>query len=295
MTEQGNLVVYQTEDGGIALKADAAQETVWATQKQLAEVFGVDVRTVSEHIKSIFKSHELEEKPTVRKFRIVQKEGQREVARNLEHYNLDMMISVGYRVNSKTATKFRKWSTTTLKQHITQGYTINPNRISQNYDSFLHAVNEAKALAKDNQQLQTDDVLALVTAFAQTWFSLESYDEDKLPHQGNNRSSIQLEAHELYEAVAVLKHDLMSKGQASVLLLKKRMNAACKVLWVIFINPLLAMMCIPDLKRRLLICCILLSRITRLMMATNARLPFRLYGFYKKQVLILEVNLHLKL
>jgi len=190
MTEQGSLVVYQTEDGGIALKADAVQETVWATQKQLAEVFGVDVRTINEHIKNIFKTHELEEKPTIRNFRIVQKEGHREVTRNIDHYNLDMIISVGYRVNSKTATKFRKWATTTLKQHITQGYTINLNRITQNYDSFLHAVNEVKALAKDNQQLQTDDVLALVTAFAHTWFSLESYDEDKLPTQGNNRSSI---------------------------------------------------------------------------------------------------------
>jgi len=74
MTEQGSFVVYQTKDGGIALKADAAQETVWATQKQLAEVFGVNVRAINEHIKNIFKTNELEEKPTIRKFRIVQKE-----------------------------------------------------------------------------------------------------------------------------------------------------------------------------------------------------------------------------
>ncbi len=222
MSEESKLIVYQTDDGGIALQADAEQETVWATQKQLAEVFGVNVPTINEHIKNIFKTDELEEASTIRKFRIVQQEGKREVARNIDHYNLDMMISVGYRVNSKTATKFRKWATQTLKQHITQGYTINPNRIAKNLDTFLHAVEEVKALAQDNQQLQTDDVLALVTAFAHTWFSLEAYDEDNLPTQGSSRSSIQLEASELYRAVDTLKQTLMTQGQATPLFAQEK-------------------------------------------------------------------------
>jgi len=226
MSEEDKLIVYQTDDGAIALKADAEQETVWATQKQLAEVFGVDVRTINEHIKNIYKTDELDEVSTIRKFRIVRQEGKREVARNIDHYNLDMMISVGYRVNSKTATRFRKWATKTIKQHITQGYTINPRRIAQNYDTFLHAVEEVKALAQDNQQLQTDDVLALVTAFAQTWFSLESYDEDNLPSQGSNRSSIQLEASELYRAVDVLKQDLIGKKQATQLFAQEKNEAS---------------------------------------------------------------------
>jgi len=222
MSEENKLIIYQTNDGGIALKADAAQETVWATQRQLSEVFDVDVRTINEHVKNIFKTAELDESSTIRKFRIVQKEGNRNVTRNIEHYNLDMIISVGYRVNSKTATKFRRWATETLKQHITQGYTINPNRIVKNYDTFLHAVEEVKALAEDNQQLQTDDVLALVTAFAHTWFSLESYDEDNLPTQGSSRSTIQLEASELYQAVDVLKQDLIDKEQATVLFAQEK-------------------------------------------------------------------------
>jgi len=146
---KNTLIVYQTDDGAIGLKADAEQETVWATQKQLAEVFGVDVRTINEHIKNIFKTAELEEDSVIRKFRITAADGK---MYNTNHYNLDMIISVGYRVNSKTATKFRKWATQTLKQHITQGYTINPHRITKNYESFLHAVEEVKALAKDNQQ-----------------------------------------------------------------------------------------------------------------------------------------------
>jgi len=226
MSEEDKLIVYQTDDGAIALKADAEQETVWATQKQLAEVFGVNVPTINEHIKNIFATGELDEVSTIRNFRIVQKEGKREVARNIDHYNLDMMISVGYRVNSKTATKFRKWATQTLKQHITQGYTINPRRITKNYENFLHAVEEVKALAKDNQQLQTDDVLALVTAFAHTWFSLESYDEDNLPTQGKRRSGIQLEASELYKAVEVLKQDLMQKEQATPLFAQEKQQGS---------------------------------------------------------------------
>ncbi len=217
-----DLLIYQAKNGAIALKADATQETVWATQKQLAEVFGVDVRTINEHIKNIFKSGELEENSAIRKFRIVQIEGKREVARQIDHYHLDMIISVGYRVNSKTATQFRKWATQTLKQHITQGYTINPSRIAEHYDSFLHAVEEVKALAKDNEQLQTDDVLALVTAFAHTWFSLESYDEDKLPEQGTNHQALALEASELYQAVAVLKDDLIGKAQATPLFAQEK-------------------------------------------------------------------------
>jgi len=222
MNNENNLIVYQTDDGAIALKADTEQETVWATQKQLAEVFGVNVPTINEHIKNIFATGELDEVSTIRKFRIVRQEGKREVARNIDHYNLDMIISVGYRVNSKTATKFRKWATKTLKQHIIQGYTINSRRIARNYDTFLHAVEEVKVLAQDNQQLQTDDVLALVTAFAHTWFSLESYDEGNLPTQGSNRSSIQLEASELYKAVEVLKQDLNAKGQATPLFAQEK-------------------------------------------------------------------------
>ncbi len=223
MSAEKNLIIYQTADGAIALKADAEQETVWATQKQLAEVFGVNVPTINEHIKNIFTTCELDEISAIRKFRIAAADGK---MYNTNHYNLDMIISVGYRVNSKTATKFRKWATQTLKQHITQGYTINRTRIAKNYEAFLHAVDEVKALAQDNQQLQTDDVLALVTTFAHTWFSLESYDEDNLPTQGSNRSSIRLEASELYQAVAVLKQDLIGKGQATALFAQEKNEAS---------------------------------------------------------------------
>jgi len=123
--EISEIAIYQTDEGGIQFKTDVQTETLWATQRQMANVFGVDVRTVNEHVVKIYKSNELDQDATIRKFRIVQKEGKREVERNVNHYNLDMLISVGYRVNSKTATKFRQWATKTLKQHISEGYTVN--------------------------------------------------------------------------------------------------------------------------------------------------------------------------
>ena len=226
MNENSQPIFYQTEEGAIALKADANQETLWATQKQLAELFGVNTPTINEHIKNIFNTGELEKESTIRKFRIVQKEGKREVGRNIDHYNLDMMISVGYRVNSKMATKFRKWATQTLKQHITQGYTLNPSRITQNYEAFLQAVEEIKVLAEGNQQIEASDILALVKTFAHTWFSLESYDEDKLPSQGQHRHSIQLEATELYQAIETLKLDLIRKGEATSLFAQEKQTGS---------------------------------------------------------------------
>ena len=212
-------LIYQTENGAIELRGDQSNETLWATQKQLAELFSVDVRTINEHIKTIFKTKELAEDSAIRKFRITATDGK---SYNTNHYSLDMMISVGYRVNSAKATKFRRWATETLKQHITKGYTLNRSRIEQNYHAFSQAIKDLKTLANNSQSLATDDVLSLVTAFAQTWFSLESYDEDRLPKEGITHQTVTLEATELYQAVEVLKQDLIKKRQATPLFAQEK-------------------------------------------------------------------------
>lgn len=146
MTTKGtnHLIIYQAENGSIQFRGDTETETLWATQKQIAEVFSVDTRTINEHLQNIYNSDELEKDWTIRKIRIVQKEGSKEVKREIMHYNLDAIISVGYRVNSKTATRFRQWATRTLRQHITQGFTINPSRIEQHYEQFLEAVEDIR-------------------------------------------------------------------------------------------------------------------------------------------------------
>ena len=123
-----SIVVYNS--GEIELKVPVTQETIWLTQKQIVELFGSSKANISEHIKAIFESGELDKDATVRKFRTVQKEGGREVSRNLEHYNLDVVISVGYRVNSLRATRFRQWATSVLKQYISNGYAINSEKIT---------------------------------------------------------------------------------------------------------------------------------------------------------------------
>ena len=123
-----DVIVYS--NGEIELKVSIDNTTVWLTQKQLSEVFDVTIPNINMHIKAIFKEKELERNPTVKKSLIVQKEGNREVERNVEHYNLDMIISVGYRVNSTKATKFRQWATSVLKSYITNGYVINSDKIT---------------------------------------------------------------------------------------------------------------------------------------------------------------------
>ena len=223
MSMNNKLIVYQADNGAIELKGDIANETVWITQKQLSQVFEVDVRTINEHIKNIFFTSELDEDPVIRKFRITASDGKQY---NTNHYNLDMIISVGYRVNSKTATKFRKWATKTLNQHISQGFTINPSRIEQNYANFMQAVDEVKTLTSNSTLLKTDDILALIKSFAHTWFSLESFDEDKLPKGGLTKQDIQLESSALYEAVDHLKADLIANNQATQLFAQEKKKDA---------------------------------------------------------------------
>ena len=130
MNNISNIVVYN--DGELELKVSVNEETIWLTQKQLAELFKVSKQNVSLHINNIFNEEELHKKSTVKFFLIVQKEGNREVERNIEHYNLDMIISIGYRVNSFTATKFRQWATKILKNYIQNGF----EKYSKQYDNI---------------------------------------------------------------------------------------------------------------------------------------------------------------
>lgn len=130
-----NIIVYN--NGELELKVAVNDETIWLNQKQLGELFNVEIHTINYHIKNIYKQKELNKGSTIRKIRIVQKEGKRELEREVEHYNLDMIISIGYRVNSITATQFRQWATSVLKEYIQNGYAINEHKITQQRLSTL--------------------------------------------------------------------------------------------------------------------------------------------------------------
>lgn len=129
------FLIFTGQAGEQSIEARYAEETVWLTQKLMAELFAVDVRTVSEHLKNIYESAELQREATVRKFRTVQTEGNREVARNVDFYNLDAIISVGYRVNSVRATQFRQWATGVLREFAIKGYVLDKQRMENG--SFL--------------------------------------------------------------------------------------------------------------------------------------------------------------
>lgn len=129
MPEQNNFILYTDSNGAVKLNVFIEDETIWLSQKLMAELFEVDVRTISEHIQNIYKTQELTEISTIRNFRIVQQEGTREVNREITYYNLDMIIAVGYRVNSKIATQFRIWATQRLKEYILKGFTMDDERL----------------------------------------------------------------------------------------------------------------------------------------------------------------------
>ncbi len=131
-----HFILYTVPNGSIKIEAYIQDETIWLTQQKIADVFGVTKSTISEHLTNIFESGELEKEATVRKFRTVQKEGEREVTRNLEYYNLDVIISVGYRENSNKATQFRIWATTTLKEYIIKGFAMDDERLKQGTTTF---------------------------------------------------------------------------------------------------------------------------------------------------------------
>jgi putative DNA-binding protein len=129
---QGEMLLYQDENGSTQIEVRLENENVWLTQAQLVTLYQSSKANVSEHIKHIFEEGELEEMATVRKFRTVQKEGSREVTREVVHYNLDLIISLGYRIKSHIATKFRIWATQRLKEYIIKGFVIDDNRLKQN-------------------------------------------------------------------------------------------------------------------------------------------------------------------
>ena len=126
---QGDVIIYQAEDGKTKINVRFVDESVWLTQQQLVKLFDSSKANISEHIKNIYEEGELDEESTVRKFRTVQIEGDREVTRTVAHYNLDMIISLGYRVKSIVATKFRRWATERLKEYLIKGFTMDDDRL----------------------------------------------------------------------------------------------------------------------------------------------------------------------
>jgi prophage maintenance system killer protein len=217
MNKLSQVIVYQSKDGAIELKGDYIHDTVWATQSQIASIFGVNSQAITKHIANIYREQELDKLSTCSKMEQVQNEGNRQVKRQVYTYNLDLIIAVGYRINSILGTKFRIWATKTLRSHITAGYTINKKVIGQNYDKFLLAVEDVKKLLPDNESITSSDTLELIKLFASTWFSLDAYDKSSMPQEGATTQEVEISINQVETVLKDFRQTLISDKIASEL------------------------------------------------------------------------------
>ena len=202
-------VIFKGKNGQVKLRGDFHNETIWATQAEIVSLFKVDQSVVSRHIRNVFKDKEVDKKSNMQKMHIANSD------KPVSLYSLDVTLSVGYRTNSKVAIEFRKWATQTLRQHITQGFTINRRQLKKNYATFMKAVDKTRSLLPAESEMNTESVLELVQLFADTWFSLDAYDKEQLSPGKVSKKKVRLTAKEFLESIEVLKSELMKKKEAS--------------------------------------------------------------------------------
>ena len=178
---QKPILLYQTSDSNINVEVTYIDESFWLTQKAIATLFGIESHTVTYHLKEIYKNGELEEIPTTRKIRAVQKEGNRDVSREIDFYNLDAIIAVGYRVNSKQATQFRIWATKTLKEFIIKGFVLNDEMLKNGnsfgkdyFEELLGKIREIRSSERRFYQKITD-IYALAADYEKDALSTKNF------------------------------------------------------------------------------------------------------------------------
>ena len=216
--QRNQLIIYQAKSGAIEFRGDFRHETIWAARRQIADIFEIDRSVVTKHIRNIFKDKELDKKMVCAKFAHTTQHGAikgKTQTKQVEFYNLDIILAVGYRTNSTKAIEFRKWATRVLKQHILEGYTINKKRVNYNYENFMRAVTDVKTFLPIGNKARTEDILELISAFANTWISLEAYDKDIFPKTGATKKKISVTAEELLQTLTELKKELIARRQAT--------------------------------------------------------------------------------
>lgn len=213
---KGEIVIYKTKDGKTSLEVKLEKETVWLSQKQMAKLFDCSTDNVSLHLKNTFKSGELIENQVTEDSSVTAMDGKKY---KVKHYNLDAVISVGYRVNSLRGTQFRIWATQVLKDHIIKGYTINPKRLPE---INFKELEQALVLIRDtlnNKQLTSDEatgLLKVITDYANSWILLQQYDKNQLEEpKKKHKPKYIITCEKALKAISELKTDLKSKKEAS--------------------------------------------------------------------------------
>lgn len=187
---QKKIEIYQTSDKQTEINVQFDEETVWLNRHQMAELFNRDIKTIGKHINNVFKEGELEQMATVAKFATVQKEGVRIIERMIEHYNLDIIISVGYRVKSKRGTQFRQWATQRLKDYLEKGYAINEKRLQQKQQEIEYLKGGIRILNRALEQEIDDTNRQMLLVFAKGLELLDDYDHETLDTKGNTTTEV---------------------------------------------------------------------------------------------------------
>jgi prophage maintenance system killer protein/prophage antirepressor-like protein len=234
------ISLYKSSDGSIQLEVKLEDETIWLSQEQLAKVFEIERSVITKHINNIYKTAELQKNQTSAIFAQVQQEGKRKVKRNIVFYNLDMIISVGYRVNSLKATQFRVWATNVLKQYALQGYSINPKiindkkikELSQIVDLIKETINKNNLSVNESSWL-----LEIITQYTQSWILFYQFDTNSLhtPEDNINDTKYWLLAELAYQEINKLKERIMEDNMASNLFGTEKYHWALEsIIWNIY-------------------------------------------------------------
>jgi death-on-curing family protein len=221
--KNSEVVIFKPKSGQTEFQVvlDAEHDTVWATEQQIMELFGKARRTIGQHINNIYKEGELDEQSTWREFRQVQMEGDREVTRTVSIYNLDVIISVGYRVKSQVGTEFRKWATQKLKEYLLKGYSINQillKKEKNKVESLQKELDTLNDVIFETQKTLTDGLLSIISHYSKSFELLDKYDKDNLSSEHLNKDVIYvINYNDVKKAIQRLKSDLIEKGEASEL------------------------------------------------------------------------------
>ncbi len=222
----GGIVIYTDAKGKVELKADINGETVWASLDQISDLFGRDKSVISRHLKSIFSHKELDKKRTVAKNATVLPDGRTYM---VEYFNLDAILSVGYRVNSKKATHFRIWATTVLRDYILKGIAVNSDRIEKLHEKGIIDLKEKLAFIRDTvkrrelDRSEVDGLLSVISDYANSWLLLRKYDDGEIVTRKSPSKEVRpIEYVEARSAIDALKGDLAGKGDAGDLFAKER-------------------------------------------------------------------------
>ena len=225
MHSNNQIVIYQSEDGQTQVDVRLENETVWLTQAQMVELFQTTKQNVSLHVGNVFKEGELEEKSTVKEYLTVQKEGERKVSRKVKYYNLDVIISVGYRVKSKRGTAFRIWANKVLKQYLMKGYAVNERMRKEQIGELRQLVGMLGRTIQNQPLLSNDETDALfkvVTDYTYALDTLDNYDYERLTI---NKTTEEEPFHATYDNAMEAIYGLRDKFGGSVLFGNEKDNS----------------------------------------------------------------------